>query len=47
MLTKHFFKTLVLFSCMILAGLVGVFLVGHFAETDKESASDVAEQVAE
>lgn len=32
MVTKHFFKVLILFTGMILVGLLGVFLVSHFRE---------------
>ncbi len=32
MLTKHFFKILVIFMGMILLGLVGIFLINHFAK---------------
>jgi hypothetical protein len=30
MITKHFFKTLLLFIGMIILGLIGVFLVNKF-----------------
>jgi hypothetical protein len=40
MLTKHFLKTLILFTMMIMLGLVGVFLVGYF---DKEGQQTTAE----
>jgi hypothetical protein len=32
MLTKHFFKILILFTAMIAMGLIGIFLVSHFGE---------------
>ncbi len=32
MLNRHFFKTLVLFTGMILLGLIGIFLVSYFDE---------------
>jgi len=40
MATKHFFKTLFIFLGMILAGLLGVFLVNYF---DKNQQSNVPE----
>jgi len=40
MVTKHFFKTVILFSGMIILGLIGVFLVNHF---DQESGQVDAE----
>lgn len=30
MVTKHFFKSVILFTGMILLGLLGVFLVSYF-----------------
>jgi hypothetical protein len=31
-MTKHFLKTLIMFTGMIILGLVGVFLVSYFDE---------------
>lgn len=31
MFTKHFFKSMILFTGMILMGLLGIFLVSHFS----------------
>jgi len=44
MITKHFFKTLFIFTLMITLGLVGVFLVEHFDQEKNNStnASPVA-----
>jgi hypothetical protein len=44
MFTKHFFKTLILFSGMIVVGLLGIFLVSHYGtpETDSGDTSDIA-----
>ena len=36
MITKHFFKTLVLFTGMILLGLAGIVLVSHFSQSNEE-----------
>jgi len=36
MITKHFFKTLVIFTGMILLGLVGIFLVSYFGQGEKQ-----------
>lgn len=33
-MTKHFFKTLIIFTGMIILGLVGVFLVSYFDKGD-------------
>ncbi len=32
MVTKHFFKILILFTGMIAVGLLGIFLVSHYRE---------------
>ena len=32
MVTKHFFKILIVFTGMIILGLVGILLVDHFDE---------------
>jgi len=45
MITKHFFKTLVIFTGMIIFGLIGVFLVNHFDQNEKsniEKSTDIA-----
>jgi hypothetical protein len=36
MVSKHFFKTVILFIGIISLGLVGVFLVSHFDVANKE-----------
>jgi len=36
MITKHFFKTLLVFMGMIAIGLLGVFLVSHFDKTSNQ-----------
>ncbi len=38
MITRHFFKTLFIFTAMIALGLAGVFLVNYY---DQEKANDV------
>jgi len=37
MATKHFLKTLILFTVMILLGLIGVFLVGYLEEGGEQT----------
>ena len=32
MVTKHFLKTLLMFTLMIIIGLIGVFLCGYFGK---------------
>lgn len=34
MITKHFFKTLIVFLFMIIIGMVGIFLVNFFSHGD-------------
>lgn len=34
MVTKHFFKILIIFSVMIILGLIGVFLVNRFGNNE-------------
>lgn len=34
---QHFFKTLVLFTGMILIGLFGIFLVSHYGDTKNDT----------
>jgi hypothetical protein len=36
-MAKHFLKTLIVFVGMIILGLIGVFLVSHFDEKEKET----------
>lgn len=45
MLTKHFLKTLIIFTGIIFLGLVGIFLVSYLDE--KEASGDVGYEVAE
>jgi len=42
MVTKHFLKTLIIFTGMIILGLTGIFLVGHF---DKENNSKIFDNI--
>jgi len=44
MLTKHFFKTLVMFSGIIAIGLIGVFLISYFSSNNDKV--EVETQVA-
>lgn len=37
MMTRHFLKTLIMFSGMIILGLLGVFLVSYFDRDGVES----------
>ena len=47
MFNKHFIKTLVLFTVMIILGLIGIFLVGHFSsDTSKPDSIGSKTQVA-
>lgn len=39
MITKHFFKTLFIFSLMIALGLFGVYLLGHFDQDSNQTAT--------
>jgi hypothetical protein len=42
MITKHFLKTLVVFSAMIALGLIGIFALNYFEKnTDTEILDDV------
>jgi len=34
MFNRHFLKTLIIFTSMIALGLLGVFLVNYFSDTD-------------
>jgi len=43
MINKHFFKTLIIFTLMILLGLTGVFLVGYFDKEGSKPTAEVAE----
>lgn len=36
MITKHFFKILIIFSGMIALGLLGIFLVSYFDRVNTE-----------
>ena len=46
MLTKHFFKTLIMFSGIIAVGLMGAFLVSHYDASVKVEAVSPKTQVA-
>ncbi|MFA6524266.1 MAG: hypothetical protein WC264_02740 [Candidatus Paceibacterota bacterium] len=37
MITKHFFKILIIFIGIIIIGLIGVFLVGYFDDGKEQS----------
>jgi len=37
MITKHFFKILIIFIGIIVIGLIGVFLVGYFDKDGEQS----------
>ncbi|MDQ3075568.1 MAG: hypothetical protein M3Q34_00355 [bacterium] len=49
MVNKHFFKTLIMFTGMIIVGLLGIFLVSYFdvgseeADTEDTASLEVAE----
>ena len=43
MITKHFFKTLLLFTGIIIIGLLGIFLVSYFDIGGNSSVDKVAE----
>jgi len=36
MINKHFLKTLVLFTMIIIIGLIGIFLVSRFDKEEKQ-----------
>jgi len=38
-MTKHFIKTLILFTGMIILGLIGVFLVSYFDEGTERAST--------
>jgi len=38
-MTQHFIKTLIIFTGMIVVGLIGVFLVSYFGEGGEGSAT--------
>ena len=40
-MNKHFWKTLILFSVMIVLGLVGAFLASYYGIEGQSSARDV------
>lgn len=40
MITKHFFKILILFTAMIILGLIGVFGVGYFGKESNNNKPD-------
>ena len=46
MLTKHFFKTLIMFSGIIIIGLIGAFLVSYFDKENTIEATTPESQVA-
>ncbi len=43
-MTKHFFATITLFTAMIMAGLLAIFLISHFgiAKTEVKTEAKVA-----
>ena len=45
-MTKHFFKTLILFTGMIILGLVGVFLVSHFDKKEEQPGKENSAGIA-
>lgn len=48
MITKHFIKTLIIFTGMIVLGLIGVFLASYFDQKEKPvEASKTLKSVAE
>ena len=46
MITKHFFKTLIMFSGIIAVGLIGVYLVSYFDGNNKIKAVSPKTQIA-
>ncbi len=40
-INKHFFKTVFIFTLMILIGLLGVFLVNHYGNGEIDLPKDV------
>jgi len=38
-MVKHFIKTLLIFSAMIIIGLLGVFLLNYFDKSDNQGNS--------
>ena len=46
MFTKHFFKTLIMFSGIIMIGLIGAYLVSYFDRDGKSEAVNAENQVA-
>lgn len=46
MFTKHFFKTLIMFSGIIAVGLIGAFLASHYDTSIKVEAVGYKTQVA-
>jgi len=36
-INKHFFKVLIIFTAMIIVGLIGVFLASHFDKDSEQS----------
>ncbi|MCX6747708.1 MAG: hypothetical protein NTW98_02050 [Candidatus Nomurabacteria bacterium] len=42
MVNKHFFKTLIVFTGMIIVGLLGVFLVSYFDEAGVSEDTDTS-----
>lgn len=46
MVTKHFFKTLIMFSGIIILGLIGVFIVSYYDEEGNTTDASGETQVA-
>ncbi|MFA6585859.1 MAG: hypothetical protein WCS86_01735 [Candidatus Paceibacterota bacterium] len=45
MMTSHFFKTLLIFAGMIILGLIGVYLVNSFDESENSQNAGVPIEV--